>query len=342
MMLKSDQLIGLCDEIAALVRLNVPLEDALLQRSRDLPRKLGNRVRELAAKLESGQSLSEAIRNDAAFPPAYAAVIEAGLESGNLAGTLELVAKNVRMLRDSRNFLLSASLYPMFVFSILWILLSGSLFIIGPVFAEFYRAFEFTLPVLGPVFDKLELCRDYPTQYFVCMMLVPVVLWAIYGHWCYHSSRSVLLTFRPPPFFFWLRRANRDLARSTFAQVLALLVRANLPLHRALWLATRTVDDPVWSRESEAEFVTPNRPDKKSVLTPLIRWVKGIPDQEILLDGLKQYGEMSTYRAKSRLERLELWLPVAGMFFLGGAVLAAYLCTIVFPYGYLLYKMTGM
>ncbi len=35
------------------------------------------------------------------------------------------------MLRDSRNFLLSASLYPMFVFSILWILLSGSLFTVG-------------------------------------------------------------------------------------------------------------------------------------------------------------------------------------------------------------------
>ncbi len=355
-MLKHDQLIGLCDEIAALARLNVPLEDALLQRSRDLPQELGNRIRELAEKLENGQSLREAIRADNTFPPAYAAVIEAGLESGNLAGALELVAKNVRLLRDSRHFLISATLYPMFVFSILWIVLSGVLCVIGPAFAHFYRDFEFTLPVVGPVFDKVELFSESNPYglllYLVGMFLVPVALWAIYGHWCYHSSRSLLLTFRPPSLFFWLRSANRDLARSTFAQVTALLIRSHLPLNKALWLATRTVDAVDTTSPSEprlsgsGDAISEDGPPGTglkldSPLAPLVRWIRGIPDQQILLSGLEKYADMCTFRAKGRLDRLELWLPMFSMFLLGGAVCAAYFCTIIFPYGYLLYKLTG-
>ncbi len=317
-MLKTDQLIGLCDEMAALVRLNIPLEEALRLRSRDLPAKLGNRVKELAEKLEAGQSLAETIKNDKSFPPAYAAVIEAGLESGNLAGTLELVAQNVRTLRDSRNFLIGATYYPMLVFSVLWVMLSGVLFLITPAFVDFYHDFSFSLPLLGPVLEKLALCREFPMEYGGVMLLVLILVWAIHAHWVYHSSRSVLLTFRPAPLFFWLRSANKNLAQATFAQVAALLVRSNLPLHRVLWLASRTVDDPAWNRESEIDFEkinwhTGNNSDKKSPLTPLMRWMAGIPDRDILLDGLTQYAEMSTFRAKSQLERLELWLPVLTM-----------------------------
>ena len=342
-MIKNDQLIGLCDEIAALVRMDLPLEASLCQRSRDLPRKLGRQVQKLAERIELGEPLAQALKKDHDFPPVYAAIVEAGLESGNLSGTLELIAKNLRILRDSRNFLIGATLYPMFVFTILWILLTWVIWGIGPAFVDFYENFSFTLPF----FDRLAFCRENPKEYLLGMFLALVVLWAFYGFWCYRSSRALLLTFRPPRLFFWLRSANRNLAKATFAQVMALLIRSGLPLSQAFWLAFRSTGDADWGRENEETLEKITSSNKKTLeglhpkspITPLVQWIIGVPDRTILLSGLEQYAEMGVFKAKSHLDRLELWLPVVMMFLLGGAIFAAYFITIVFPYGYLLYHM---
>ncbi|MDR0869541.1 MAG: type II secretion system F family protein [Planctomycetaceae bacterium] len=140
-MLPQDQLISLCDETAALVRVGVPLEPALRNRSTGLPNQLGSRIRELSEKLESGQSLSDALKNDPMFPLVYASVIESGLESGNLAGALELLAQNLRLLRDARRFVVGAMLYPLLVFSVAWLMLTVVWFKLGHVFADFFSGF---------------------------------------------------------------------------------------------------------------------------------------------------------------------------------------------------------
>ncbi|MDR1964473.1 MAG: type II secretion system F family protein [Planctomycetaceae bacterium] len=339
-MIQHDQLIGLCDEIAALVRLDLPLEEALRHRSGDLPARLGNRIRELADRLESGQSLSKALQQDPNFPPVYAAVIEAGLESGNLTGTLEQIAQNLRVLRDSRNFLRGAMIYPMLVFSILWLVLSCVFFKITLVFLDFYEDFSFQLSYL----ESLSFLRNCPVEYYLAgMVTVPVLLWVCYGFWRFRSGRSTLLTLRNPP--FWLRSANRSLTQATFAQIVALLIRSGLPLFRTLSLSFQTVGLSVSEAELERQFNAiksrnHNTNPNQYPLNNLVNWTLGIPDRTILLSGLDQYAELHTVQAKNNLERFELWLPVLLMFLLGGAVFAAYFLAIIFPYGYLLYQLS--
>lgn len=345
-MIKQEQLIGLCDEIAALVRLDLPLEEALRTRSRDLPKHLGDRVGKLAERLDSGETLSNALENDKEFPPVYAAVVRAGLESGNLSGTLEQLAKSLQILRNSKDFLLGATLYPMFVFSVLWILLSWVLVGLGPVYADFFEDFSFTLPLI----EHLRFCREHTAEFLGGMATVLLLLWTSYGIWCYRSSRSTLLTFQPPRWFFWLRSANRDLACASFARIMILLLRSGLPLPKALDLAFHAVGDRLWTAENEKslELLLTNEDNDmfkryaKSPITPLVRWMFGVSDQNLLISGLEQYADMGAYRAKSHLERLELWLPVLLMFLLGGAVFLAYFLTIIFPYGYLLYHLSNM
>lgn len=342
-MIQHDQLIGLCDEIAALVRLNLPIEQALRDRSGDLPARLGNRIRELADRLESGQSLSEALRKDADFPPVYAAVVEAGLESGNLTATLEQIAQNLRILRDSRNFLQGAMLYPIFVFTILWLIFWLVSFQCLRIFTNFYHDFSIKLSYLESLMSflgSLEKCHIF------CSVIVPILIWVAYGIWCVRSQRSTFLTFRLPLLFFWLRTANRNLAQATFAQIVGLLIRSGLPLSRTLLLGFQTVGISVSESELESQLhaVKNRQPfsgQKQLPLNRLVNWIFGVSDRTILLSGLDQYAELHTFQAKNYLERLEFWLPVLLMFFLGGAILVAYFLAIIFPYGYLLYQLSA-
>ncbi|MDR0610898.1 MAG: type II secretion system F family protein [Planctomycetaceae bacterium] len=341
-MIQHDQLIGLCDEIAALVRLDLPLEEALRHRSHDLPARLGNRVRELADRLESGQSLSEALQKEPDFPPVYAAVVEAGLESGNLAGTLEQIAKNMRILRDSHNFLHGAMLYPMFVFTVLWFIFCIVSYQCLNVFISFYDSFSIELSYL----NFLKLILNTLDQYYIFgLAIVPVLLWGVYGILCYRSKRSTLLTLSTSPLFFQLRNANRHLTQAAFAQIAALLIRSGVPLPRTLLLSFQTVGISVSESELEQQLhaiknKNLNTNEFQYPLSYLVNWTLGIPDQTILLSGLEQYAELHTFQAKNNLERLEFWLPVLLLFLLGGAVLAVYFLSIVFPYGYLLYQLS--
>ncbi|MDR3198963.1 MAG: type II secretion system F family protein [Planctomycetaceae bacterium] len=345
-MIQHDQLIGLCDEIAALVRLNLPLETALRYRSGDLPVRLGNRVRELADRLESGQLLSEALRKDPNFPPVYAAVIEAGLESGNLTGALEQIAQNLRILRDSRNFLQGAMLYPMFVFTVLWFLFSIVATKCLTVFIDFYHSFSFKLSYL----ETLALILNPLNQYRIDLglLIVPVLLWGVFIFWCVRSKRSTLLTLRTPPLFFWLRNANRNLTQTAFAQIVTMLIRSGLPLPRTLLLAFQTVGISVSESELEQQLHSvknrqpqPSSSKKLLPLNHLVNWIFSVSDQTVLLSGLDQYAELHKFQAENYLKRLEFWLPVLLLFLLGGIIFAAYFLAIIFPYGYLLYQLSG-
>src|SRR5688572_24004919 len=88
-----DELLALNDEIAALLRAGVPLERGLSQFGRDASGRRGELARDLAERLEKGESLPQAIAaSKQQFPPLYAAVVQAGLKSGRLAVALEGLA----------------------------------------------------------------------------------------------------------------------------------------------------------------------------------------------------------------------------------------------------------
>src|SRR5689334_20098249 len=78
-------LIALNDEIAALARAGLPLESGLRAVGRDIAGGLGAAMTGLAARMDRGASLAEALAAEGGtFPPIYRAVVEAGLRAGRL------------------------------------------------------------------------------------------------------------------------------------------------------------------------------------------------------------------------------------------------------------------
>ena len=103
-----DDLIALNDEIAALVRAGVPLEAGLAADGRRHARpawaKSPPRGPQRTAR---GEPLDQAIMQDAGqLPPAYRAVVQAGLRAGRLPAALEAVAASARRLAETHRAVL--------------------------------------------------------------------------------------------------------------------------------------------------------------------------------------------------------------------------------------------
>ena len=135
-----DQLNALNQELAALARAGVPLEQGLVPLGRDLPGRLGQLARQLGERLESGQPLDEALRTIPQMPPAYAAMVAAGVRSGRLAVALDDMATLIRRVGEMQRLIWLAMIYPLVVLYLALILFSFTLQTYVPIVGEFYRS----------------------------------------------------------------------------------------------------------------------------------------------------------------------------------------------------------
>ena len=118
-----DQLIALCDEMAALARAGVPLEKGLVALAEDLPGRLGKITGDVGRRLELGESLDEVLGSPKlAIPPAFKAALVAGLRSGRLAVALEGVATTLRRSNKLRQLTRASLIYPLFVVALAYVL----------------------------------------------------------------------------------------------------------------------------------------------------------------------------------------------------------------------------
>ncbi|GHV09437.1 hypothetical protein AGMMS50229_19640 [Campylobacterota bacterium] len=334
-------MIGLCDEIASLVRSGLPIEEALLSKSRDERNQLGKHLKKLADELGNGKALVDVVRDDPVFPPVYAAVIEAGIQSGNLAGALDSIVQSARLLRDSRVFLIQAALYPLVLFTSLWTVFTGMFLFVGPRFAAFFDEYQLTTPLLGIMKWGTA---DFSLALWV-MSAVPAVLWLIFLVWCIRSARGNVIQSAESLTFFgwvpWLGQAVVQLQKMTFARIFAMLIKSSVPLDQAILLAAKATNDRYWSKESREQLlqrITTGKGENysRSVISPLIIWAAGIPNQAILAEGL----ELSARSARTRADLLIAWcemiLPVVITFGFAVVIGVCYCLTVIWPYAQML------
>ncbi|GHT40203.1 hypothetical protein FACS189443_0200 [Planctomycetales bacterium] len=342
-----DRLVGLCDEVSALVRTGLPLEDSLRTMSQLHGRRIGWRVRELADQLGTGTSLADAVQNDPSFPPVFASVIEAGIKSGNLSGALDSISDAVRQLRDTRLFLLRSSLYPMILFTSLWLIFAFVVLLVTPGFISYFESYDkhFIL------FDGIRFLAADGVRMLVFTVAVPAVLWLLYFLWSIFSARNNVIQsagssglFRWMP---WVGSAAVESQKACFARILAMLVRSSMPLDKAILLAAQASNDRYWGKENlnslrQRIVQGQNRergskhPYPKSILSPLIEWSLGIPNQKMLLEGIDHYGKIAKIRSEMLLAKCEMFLPA--FLTLGLAVLigVCYFMAIFYPYIHIL------
>ena len=231
--------------MAAPVRAGVPLEQGLLELSRDLPGRAGRIAEVLGRRMSAGESLPQILaRESDQFPPIWRAVVEAGLRSGELSAALESMSTTARRMAEMRKLIGAALIYPLMVLALAYAVFVFQVTRLIPVMSR-VRRFDGRH---GCTFDCLDLDRrhgdlvgqpDADRDRPAC------------GAWWYRSSRVIWSRRQRAGTRWsrgWLRGASVrqtlcDGRMAAFAEVLSLLVKQRVPLQEAIVLAADASGD---------------------------------------------------------------------------------------------------
>jgi general secretion pathway protein F len=331
-----DDLTALTDEMAALVRAGVPLEDGLARAARDLTRRPGKIADAISRRLQKGESLLHVLETSPeTFPPAYCAVVEAGLQTGRLPAALEGLATSSRRVGELRRLTRAAIVYPLFVAFAAYALLAYGLVAFQPQIERTYEVME------HPPSDFNLMLSNLGRTAFTWLPWIPVVALVMIAFWWYRSSRATahdpgLLRFSP---------ASRMLHYSriaTFADMLALLLENGAPMGRSVVLAADACGDrrlQQGSRQLAGELergikLSSSQLESNAAaisgFPPLLHWLlTSGGNQQALADSLRNTAEAYRRRAIRLDDWLRLYLPIGLTIGIGGTAVVVYaLCTL--------------
>jgi type II secretory pathway component PulF len=349
-----DQLLALSDEMAALVRAGIPLEQGLTALGRDSPRKFGLIATRLADRLRSGENLTEILQRDAlTFPPAWRSVVLAGIRSGHLAAALEGLSQTVRRAAELRRSIAVALIYPFIVVAIAYGFLLFTLTYLAPILT---RAYHDLVARPDPFISWIEQACAAVHSW---ALWVPAALALCLLLWWYRSGRAIRSATGPQwgrtgRFLFgrprrWptVSQAMRDGRMATFAELLRLMNDHQVPMPEAVVLAADASGDRVLSQGArriaerlESGAVLRARSELPDEFPPLLGWsiVSGA-GQTGLSRALAASAEMYRQRAAQAARWAAVYLPIVLTVVIGGSAVLFHGLLVFWPFTRLLYQL---
>jgi general secretion pathway protein F len=344
-----DELIALNEELAALIRAGVPLERGLTELAQELPGRLGTIAARLGQRLQAGESLLAVIGDDAVFPPAWRAVVAAGLRSGQLAAALESLTTTGRRIAEMRRAIGTALVYPCVVLALAYGLFVFTVTRLAPVTAHAYEGLTLSSDsLLATVARVGEAAGSWAIWPPVVALVALAVSW-------YRGRR---LPLGPGPggrhragawWLLWpsIGQVLRDGRLATFAEVLSLLVRQQVPLDEALVLAADASGArglPEAAREAAQRLRSGARLDGPQTLSaqlpPLVGWLIASGGQHPgFTETLASTAETYRRRAARTVAWTAVYLPVVVTAVVGGAATLVQVLTVFGPITRLLYRL---
>lgn len=228
-------------EVRALAEARLPLEQHLADAGRGHGRRIELLCTEISDRLQAGESIDDIV--DGQAPGAsrmLAAALAAGVQSGDMATSIELLGDLSNDLVEARTRLTRAMAYPLVI-----CVIAGALFFVA-IRLFLKQVFETLLDLgtdISPVFYHLYVWDErYPHWPWICptALLVVAALWLIRGRggqMAFHGIDRVLLVIPG------IRSLVRDLQFYMVTRMTGLLVQRQLPLPDALTLAGNCVGD---------------------------------------------------------------------------------------------------
>jgi general secretion pathway protein F len=322
-----DQLVALSDEIAALARAGVPLDRGLKELAADMPGRLGQLARDIGQRLESGESLSHILaESQHPFPPAYRAVVEAGLRAGRLPAALEDVARTARRISHLRTSLGTALLYPLIVLLLAWLLFLFTCAKVLPVLVRLLAEFE---PAAEQWYGAAMRFAHWAPWLAWGVPLVLVLLAA----WTWFRSGQVASGVELHPWLAWgaigsLRRMQRAGRMAALSETLSTLIANDVPLDDAVALASAAVGSPQLAKSGRelADRIRRGQIGGKPPpgFPPLLAWTITCGNREQLQHSLRRTAQVYRDEFDRRGQWLTLYVPLIATAIVGGAVVMIY------------------
>jgi type II secretory pathway component PulF len=341
--LSVEQLIALSEEMAALARSGVPLDEGLRALGRDLPGRLGRVSREMGDQLAAGLPLDRVIAQAGVqFPPGYQALIEAGLRAGNLPGILQGLAQLTRRTSDVRKQIVLATVNPLIVVVITYLLFLFWLAKLAPVYLEMCAEWELPTQYVEPIVLALQ-----RTEWFwgpaVPIALVLTLIWSWWnsatatGEW----SLMDIPTLGIVRGIGLMRRAGQQ---AGLCEQLAVMLEHGLPLGEALHLASGTITSRPLSNATRQFAEQLQRGEVRRPAKPFPPLVACL-----LLDGrygpelpanLRQMAAARYDEVRRRATWLNTWVPALLSLGVGGLLTTIHAFVMLGPWLLLMQRMS--
>jgi len=235
----TDLLLVFCQELAALLKAGLPLVQSLevmLERQRHPV--FRHSLEAVRDRVKAGTALSEAFRAERdLYPPMLSASLVAGERSGNLEGVLRRLAQYLRLNLSLKKKAISASVYPLMLFGMMFVLVSILVLVVIPKFQDFYKDFNVELPFITRMLMSFSTTMAN-NAVWIFLIVVGVLLAA--SSWLRREGSGVVLDrflFRVP----YLGPLMRMYATSQLARTLSALLSGGLPLVNAMEVAAASV-----------------------------------------------------------------------------------------------------
>jgi general secretion pathway protein F len=340
--LSLEQLIALSEEIAALARYGVPLDQGLSALGRELPGRLGRVAQEMGGQLAAGMTLDQVVaQSGARFPPGYQALIEAGLRSGNLPGILQGMMQLARKTGDLRRQIMLAAINPLLVVVVTFVLFLFWLFKLAPVYLAISEDWDVNVNIARSVLRSLEQTA------WLWGWLLPLAFFGMLPWAWYRSSRSTgewslvdLPTLGIVRGIGMMRRAGQY---ASLCEQLAILLEHGLPLPESLRLVAPTLRSAQLERATQefAENLERGQLTRApQPFPPLVACI--LLDAHNGRDLSLQLRQMATnYQDEVRRRGIFLgtWVPALLTMIVGGGLVVVHVAVTLGPWLTLMHKM---
>lgn len=324
-----------------LVRAGLPLEQHLADAGRGHGQRLQQLTESIVNGLQQGHSLEQLIEQDTGGESKMlASAVAAGVRSGNLGATIEMMGDFAADLVSLRRQVLQAMVYPLTVVVVAWCLFA---LVIQHTLTRILTATEQLGINLHPVLlYLLQLNARHPEWLWV----VPAVCLLLAALWLL-SGRAATMAFRGPErLLLWLpgvRTLVRDLQFYTLARMLSLMVDRSIPLPEALILAGATCGSPdleAASRSLARQLREGQRPEHQAgrgwtrrQFPPLLQAClrQTATDEQRFSLRLKAVTDYYRERLGFHTAWLKTVLPVALFVVIGGGAAAIYAASVFWP-----------
>jgi type II secretory pathway component PulF len=333
-----DDLAALNDEIAAMAKAGLPLDQGLAALAKDMMRgRLKFVAEDLAADLRAGRTLPEALeRQGDNVPPYYAGLVTAGVRTGRVAEVLTTLSIYARSMANLRSILIGAFFYPCVVLGFALLVIGFMFGFVVPQFSQTYRDFNMRLPALT---EAVFAVGRHPIGFVVIPLLVILAV-ALLTWFILRQTESGRLFYARAlyslPVFGTLIRSARLCA---FTELLSILVDHEIPLPEAFALAGQATSDPVMAgacREIH-HGLSAGLPlgivlRGQGLIPEWVAWMAGLGEQRGGLGlSLHQISEMYRRQVEMRAGLLRSVLPPFLIIITAGVFIGFFIVALMLP-----------
>ena len=238
----------MCSQFAIILRAGIPIARTVhLIADKTSDKNLKRVLKEVAEDVETGRSLSASFqeRGEKLFPTIFIETIRAGEESGSLDKSFETMYNHYDKQTKMRNKVKSALAYPVFVLIIAVVVVIVLMAKVVPTFTAIFESYGAELPIMTQMLIAIS---NFFKKYWLVMLAVIAAL--IIGYKIMSNIEDGRLKLAQwqikLPIFGNITTLN---AASQFANSMATLLGAGLPMVRCVNITAKVLDNYLISQE---------------------------------------------------------------------------------------------